>query len=210
MAPRPRRCTNMSVEPGVLAVCDQSCARAEDCSGRGADFTCEAGYCRGPVLPGSPELPQPGGAGQGSGGSGSPPIFFAGAGSTPVPVGAGGSGEPLPDACSLLFDPGTCDALISVFAFIDGTCQKATYGGCDGNANRFSSLEQCQSVCELRPSVNRCNDGRVEREICLGCGPVGGCGEKLLACAQPCDAETACASQSFVCSDGVCQQTRCY
>jgi hypothetical protein len=215
------RCTNTSIEPGVIAVCDQSCTGNSDCSARGAGFSCEAGYCRGPALSGPPNPPV-GEAGQSSGGtpmssggtpmsSGGTPVSSGGTGSAGMggsSAGAGGSGPPLPAACSLPFEAGDCDGAFPVFAFVDGACQPRIYGGCGGNENRFTS-EQCLSTCEQRPSVNACPDGRVEREICVACGQVGGCGQKLIACAQPCDAQTECATRSFACSDGVCQQTRC-
>ena len=124
-------------------------------------------------------------------------------------AGAGGSGPPLPEACLLPFEGGECDGSFPVFTFADGACQKTIYGGCGGNDNRFFNIEQCLSTCEQRPSVNACPDGRVEREICIACGDVGGCGQKLVACAQPCDDQTECDTRSFGCFDGFCQQTRC-
>jgi hypothetical protein len=211
------RCTNTSIEPGVIAVCDQSCSANADCSARGAGFSCEAGYCRGPALSGSPKPPEPvseagqssGGTSLSSGGTSMLPVGGAGAaGMGGSAAGAGGSGPPLPDACSLPFEAGDCDGSIPVFAFVDGACQPRIYGGCGGNENRFT-FEQCLSTCERRPSVNACPDGRVDREICIACGQAGGCGQKITACAQPCDAETECATRSFGCSNGVCQQTRC-
>jgi hypothetical protein len=213
------RCTNTSIEPGVIAVCDQSCESFDDCKAHGADFACEAGYCRGPAVPVSQKPPEPtGGAGQPSGGTtplpsgGTAPLPSGGTGTAGLggsSSGAGGSGPPpLPDACSLPFEGGNCDGSVPVFAFVDGACQPMIYGGCGGNENRFT-FEQCLSTCERRPSVNACPDGRVEREICIACGQAGGCGQKMLACAQPCDAQTECATRSFACFDGVCQQTRC-
>jgi hypothetical protein len=124
-------------------------------------------------------------------------------------AGAGGSGPPLPAACSLPFEAGDCDGAFPVFAFVDGACQPTIYGGCGGNENRFYSIEECLSTCEQRPAINACADGRVEREICVACGPAGGCGQKLLSCAQPCDAQTECASRFFTCVNDVCQQTQC-
>jgi hypothetical protein len=210
------RCTNTSIEPGVIAVCDQSCAGDADCSARGAGFSCEAGYCRGPALSGPPKPPV-GEAGQSSGGtpmsSGGTPMSSGGTGSAGMggsSPGAGGSGPPLPAACSLPFEGGDCDGSFPVFAFVDGACQPRIYGGCGGNENRFYSIEECLSTCEQRPSVNACPDGRVEREICVACGlGPGGCDETLTVCAQPCDAETECESRSYSCHLGVCQLGGC-
>ena len=47
----------------------------------------------------------------------------------------------------LPFDVGPCDAAIPVYAFVDGACVQRTYGGCEGNGNRFSTLEECLATC---------------------------------------------------------------
>lgn len=39
-------CTNASIEPGRVAVCDVGCDRDRDCAGLGDDFECRAGFCR--------------------------------------------------------------------------------------------------------------------------------------------------------------------
>src|SRR5690349_1946365 len=44
-------CTDASIEPGALAVCDVSCSSAIDCANLGGAFVCQDGFCRGPVLP---------------------------------------------------------------------------------------------------------------------------------------------------------------
>jgi hypothetical protein len=49
--------------------------------------------------------------------------------------------------CRLPFDPGPCDAAIAVFAFFDGACVERTYGGCEGNDNRFPTIEDCVQAC---------------------------------------------------------------
>jgi hypothetical protein len=46
-------CTNESVEPGSVAVCDVACQSTSDCAALGAEHECMAGYCRG----GSPSGP---------------------------------------------------------------------------------------------------------------------------------------------------------
>jgi hypothetical protein len=58
-------CTNQSIEPGAVAVCDVGCARARDCTGLGDDFECRAGFCRAGTLPDPPS--NVGGAGGGPG-----------------------------------------------------------------------------------------------------------------------------------------------
>lgn len=56
-----------------------------------------------------------------------------------------------PATCSLPFDPGECLEGTQVFTMVSGSCVERTYSGCGGNANRFSTLEECLSVCEGRP-----------------------------------------------------------
>jgi hypothetical protein len=114
-----------------------------------------------------------------------------------------------PDFCDLPFDSGACDAAIPVYTFGGESCMPATYGGCEGNENRFYSLEQCLATCEGRPEAFSCPTGRVRATICIGCGPVGGCGETLVACAQPCSERDECDGVGFGCLDGVCQLTDC-
>ncbi len=40
------RCTDQSVEPGEVAVCDVGCSTSADCSALGTDYTCEDAFCR--------------------------------------------------------------------------------------------------------------------------------------------------------------------
>ena len=55
----------------------------------------------------------------------------------------------VPDACSLPFDGGPCEAYVPVFAFdaAEGICVEKIYGGCGGNDNSFQSLSSCQATC---------------------------------------------------------------
>ncbi len=46
-------CTNQSVEPGEVAVCDVSCGSGGSCAALGADYACDHGYCRKPLSNGS-------------------------------------------------------------------------------------------------------------------------------------------------------------
>jgi len=39
-------CTNQSVEPGQVAVCDVSCASGAECGTLGSGYRCEGGFCR--------------------------------------------------------------------------------------------------------------------------------------------------------------------
>jgi hypothetical protein len=118
-------------------------------------------------------------------------------------------GSPPAAVCGLPFDPGPCRAAIGVYAAVNGTCVPRTYGGCDGNDNRFSTLEECMAVCEGRPLPYGCPAGRIAREICLACGPAGGCPNFTTVCALSCDATTTCPFELPTCYDGVCQQALC-
>ena len=123
------------------------------------------------------------------------------------------NGWTAPAVCTLPFEVGTCDALFQVYASINGACVPRTYGGCDGNGNRFDTLEECLATCEGRPVPNGCPSGRIAQEICLACGPVGGCARSQTVCALPCDADAgtaACGSHLPFCSAGVCQNAFCF
>ena len=47
-------------------------------------------------------------------------------------------------------DSGTCRAHITFYYYdsIQKKCVQFNYGGCEGNANRFDLLEDCQETCE--------------------------------------------------------------
>lgn len=338
-------CTDASIEPGALAVCDVSCTSDAGCSSLGAGFECAGGFCRGPVLPG--QVPTTGTGGDGGSGAtagagtgavstgGQPPSggFYdvpecsgsdpegdleTPVGGTPCPDGmacvndydmsgpippgicvgekllgacageqacsegfectavghcfpkranclpppniceiaegppcsygyayayfggvdsscpsaacvpvtrcgcasnadcpagtvcdaqAGQCQQPLPwqppNECALPFDAGPCDALFPVFAFIDGACREATYGGCEGNANRYQTIEQCMAVCEGSPIPNPCPADRVQRVTCIGCGPIGPCENFVTVCAEACESGEDC-PDGYSCMDGAC------
>ncbi|MBN1607024.1 MAG: BPTI/Kunitz domain-containing protein [Polyangiaceae bacterium] len=71
--------------------------------------------------------------------------------------------------CQQPWDAGPCDAAIPVYWFNAATqrCEPLTYGGCQGNANRFESLDFCEQDCapipgpsdELLPVVYAFGDG---------------------------------------------------
>lgn len=46
-------CTNLSGEPGAVAVCDVACDDSVDCSALGESHACYDGYCRAPEIPAS-------------------------------------------------------------------------------------------------------------------------------------------------------------
>lgn len=51
--------------------------------------------------------------------------------------------------CKLDKDPGPCEAAIRKYFYNKNTgdCERFTYGGCQGNANRFDSLSECRKAC---------------------------------------------------------------
>ncbi|KAF7386509.1 hypothetical protein HZH68_013641 [Vespula germanica] len=53
------------------------------------------------------------------------------------------------DLCNLPVDPGPCRARFSKYFYDQNirTCRQFVYGGCDGNANRFSTISECESLC---------------------------------------------------------------
>lgn len=199
-------CTAASIEPGAIAVCDAACTNDAACSSLGADFSCQGGFCR----EAPPSVPNGGASSGGStpGGSTSTPGGSAGMPATQPDTGGAGPDWTPPERCLQAFDAGTCEAAIAVFAYEDGGCVPKTYGGCDGNDNRFYTIEACLAVCEGVPGANACPEGRVRRSICIGCGPAGGCGETIDACAQPCELQEDCTG-TLSCSDGVCQAEHC-
>ena len=63
--------------------------------------------------------------------------------------GTGGEQSSSEDICLLPKEPGSCEALFPAFYFDsdEGECLEFNYGGCDGNDNRFDTLEECQLAC---------------------------------------------------------------
>jgi hypothetical protein len=112
--------------------------------------------------------------------------------------------------CSLPFDPGPCEAAFPVYAFVNGSCMPRTYGGCQGNGNRFETLEACLATCVAPPGA--CPPNRVAREVCLGCGLAGGCSRTATVCALVCDADGGagqCEPSLPFCIQGACQVGFC-
>ncbi|KAM9319062.1 protease inhibitor-like [Pholidichthys leucotaenia] len=51
--------------------------------------------------------------------------------------------------CTEAPDPGPCRAAIHMYYYDTKTdsCEEFIYGGCDGNDNRYKTLEGCKSSC---------------------------------------------------------------
>jgi len=74
--------------------------------------------------------------------------------------------------CELPFEPGPCKAAIPVYWYNteNGQCELKTYGGCDGNENRFESIADCEQACLDLSSVAcesdaGCGWGEIGHEI---------------------------------------------
>lgn len=53
------------------------------------------------------------------------------------------------DVCNQDSDIGPCVGRFKKWTYDRATrrCKVFTFGGCEGNGNRFSSIEECESVC---------------------------------------------------------------
>ncbi|XP_030037071.1 papilin [Manduca sexta] len=88
-----------------------------------------------------------------------------------------------PAVCRLPNDPGSCHNF-SVYWYYDlqyGGCSRFWYGGCEGNANRFATQEECNSVCvEASFKDDNCHHARFgccPDEVTVARGPnYEGCG----------------------------------
>ncbi|XP_022249736.1 carboxypeptidase inhibitor SmCI-like isoform X2 [Limulus polyphemus] len=63
--------------------------------------------------------------------------------------------------CHLEPETGPCKAYIPRFYFDKetGTCEQFIYGGCDGNANNFETIDECHGVCKgSRKSLDGADD----------------------------------------------------
>ena len=62
------------------------------------------------------------------------------------------------DKCALPMQVGPCKAHIPMFYFnkASGSCLPFVYGGCFGNANQFTTLNQCKQNCANDMQQNKC------------------------------------------------------
>ncbi|MBN1655655.1 MAG: BPTI/Kunitz domain-containing protein [Deltaproteobacteria bacterium] len=81
----------------------------------------------------------------------------------------GNSGDGGDDICSLPPVIGPCEALIPRFFFNadTGQCEQFNYGGCQGNANNFETIQQCRQAC-----------GGGVNDVCPNALPIH-CGDRL-------------------------------
>jgi hypothetical protein len=134
---------------------------------------------------GSASAGAPSGAGAapiaaGSGGAiGSGGMSSAVGGSTSM-AGAGSSGgAPTAAICSLPWAGGDCDGAFPRYWHnpASGQCELRSYGGCGGNANRFATLEECTTTCQVgadpRTTCNQATDCELRSAGCCAyCEPV--------------------------------------
>lgn len=89
-------------------------------------------------------------------------------------AGQAGSSSLGPE-CSLPSDSGTCNALIRAFYHDVETdrCLPFIYGGCEGNANRYSTIGECLAHCGGGTECSRSSECVVSHAgCCAGCEPV--------------------------------------
>jgi hypothetical protein len=67
--------------------------------------------------------------------------------------GAGSGGSPGGEACTAPAVTGTCEAYFERWYHdvVTGLCRPFVYGGCDGNANNYETVEECQKACPGGP-----------------------------------------------------------
>ncbi|RYZ05080.1 MAG: hypothetical protein EOO73_20965 [Myxococcales bacterium] len=157
---------------GLVAVAAVALGAA--CGGKSVDV--DGGDEGGSSAGGTP------GSGATSSTSGKPPvggsIGTGGTGATPVggatSTSGTGSGGNLNLACVAQPEAGPCEAAQPAW-YHDagiGICRPFTYGGCGGNDNRYTSLEECQKAC---PSQGLNYDACTQPSDCVVTG-TGCCG----------------------------------
>ena len=77
--------------------------------------------------------------------------------------------------CEQPLDGGPCQGEFPRWFYDDqtGECRNFTYGGCQGNKNRFTSLEACQNSCSHKKQILEAS------KICRQDIEIGNCSEKL-------------------------------
>ncbi|WP_437576129.1 BPTI/Kunitz domain-containing protein [Sorangium sp. So ce887] len=115
-----------------------------------------------------------GGSGGGDPGGGGGSVAGSGGGSVTTSTA---SGE-LPNRCALPQETGPCDGAFPSYWHdpSTGVCVPFTYGGCEGNENRFESLEACQEACQdTVPDMDMCEAAGdcvlASPRCCAACDP---------------------------------------
>jgi hypothetical protein len=99
--------------------------------------------------------------------------------------------------CTSPFDSGMCDGAFAVWWHdpASGACIPQSYGGCDGNANRYETEEDCLAACPPPSTEGDCPAGRQLHLGCFQCGVIGGCMEERNFCALECDSDEDCSGE---------------
>jgi hypothetical protein len=174
------RCTNTSVEPGAIAVCDLSCSGAADCGALGEGFACDGGFCRSSTPPAN------GGGGGGGGG-----LDLGNVGK----AGAAAAGAP---ACSL------SDGTVAELGLDASPCAERRALPCDVPAGQTQQAALDQQLDDIMKNCGAITEvaARVVFE--------SGCATRLSAALPSLQApeEAACIGRAldlvrFVCADGL-------
>jgi hypothetical protein len=177
-------CTNQSVEPGQVAVCDVSCGAGTGCGALGVDYACESGYCR---KASSSSSSSSGGAGGGSGAmvgsSGTGPT----AGSSGTSSGGASGGVPGVDCRPV------------------GRYEVGKEGGylpcCPGLTQLSTWVEAYVNDAD----VKTCVDAPVNSYSCIA----GSCGDGICEDAEaPCGCGVDCPDSNWRASDAICEPFR--
>jgi hypothetical protein len=181
-------CTDQSIEPGAIAVCDVSCSEARHCDALGESYQCDAGFCRGPTITNEPPSAPAGNAGQG-GGAG-----------TVSSGGSGGSGGSNVVACTMWSNV----RVAAENCAPDGVCVDDTTDACDPDSEP-DCPGTCRDVvptlpCDGLGEIAACPAGLTclaDHETYMGTDPVGRClgPESVFDCT-----ELGC-NEGFVCVD---------
>ena len=131
-------CTDASIEPGAIAVCDVSCESNSQCAALGEGFECEGGFCRGPALLGGWDPSSAGssnaGATSSAGSAGQASGRSPGVYRPPTCGGGLGAGTPCPDGLLCRTDPrsalGTDPTSLCVEEYLSNRCSPEATGEC--------------------------------------------------------------------------------
>ncbi|VDL77182.1 unnamed protein product [Nippostrongylus brasiliensis] len=92
-----------------------------------------------------------------------------------VPQQPGGHSVKSRQACQLPLDVGKCHGSFPSWYYevATGSCVEFKYSGCSGNANRFTSHEECESTCVRQPEPE--SDSRSAASVCDEAKETGPC-----------------------------------
>ncbi|XP_058033068.1 kunitz/BPTI-like toxin isoform X1 [Ahaetulla prasina] len=99
------------------------------------------------------------------------------------------SGQKRPKLCYLPPETGPCRARQTRFYYnpASNKCQEFVYGGCQGNANRFETREECHFTCVEKRGV--CPQGPQQRPCLEKCQNDWNCPGRQKCCRYGCLAE---------------------